>query len=62
VRAPRSTWFAATGEARVNGLPWQSAFAAEAGATGSRGGRKASPVRRRKRFDVLALLVVTDGA
>lgn len=60
--ALRGTWDAEAGEPLVNGLPWQSPAAAEA--VQEAAGRGAHLVRFDgvERFDVLPLLVATDGA
>jgi uncharacterized protein YcbX len=60
--ALRGTWDATAGEPLIDGLPWQSEAAAQAvrGAAGARAGLvRFDGVER---FDVLPLLVATDGA
>jgi MOSC domain-containing protein len=60
--ALRGTWDAAAGEPLVNGLPWQSASVAEAVRHAAGAGARLVRFDGPERFDVLPLLVATDGA
>lgn len=60
--ALRGTWDATTGEPLVNGLPWQSASVAEAVRHAAGAGASLVRFDGVERFDVLPLLVATDGA
>jgi MOSC domain-containing protein len=60
--ALRGTWDTSAGEPLVNGLPWQSASVAEAVRRAAGAGARLVRFEGVERFDVLPLLVATDGA
>jgi len=59
--ALRGTWDATAGEPLVNGLPWKSASVAEAVRRAAGAGARLVRFEGVERFDVLPLLVATDG-